>query len=610
MCQEKRGGKSDEPLQLYLCADGHQFSPCRRHNCIISSWKRKSKKRGSGEWELHCPSCRDCTYAPAVRKTHTRWEFRKNKKHNWCEVVRNRDKKSFKAIIKLSCDGTEYAKLKDGMQKTSCPTKSDELNMKAGSAHAGLPRKLKHNAQPLKVAVENGKTCRYRKDEGEHKREIQYRTKWKYRSVTKDDTIVFDFIPHATAKFPKRKLEGKVVMVNGTEITVHSEIRDLCDESTGRPKKIRTNYKLLARHYNCKLSVCQLYRRGPDCGCKPKDVVPPEIILLHNKLNESLSPNLDGPARVLSCTKAETNANTLCELARELDKHIAAVPSESPIAELWRKFRDKLQLHENASGEYSGANPVSSSRRVRESSPGYGSSLSLSSYPQHHMAIGSSDLSPDPMTTQQPITIGSTDLSPDPMATQQPMAISSTDLPQHPMAISSTDLSPQPMAISSTDLSPQPMATQQPMAIGSSDLSPHPMAISSTDLPVPAKKHRTAVDDSSSEFRSQDSKPELNKIFGDGSNEWSLDTGTANPSLYLMGAMAPDTQPTKDGDGANASVGEVQKEKSERDSSLEGFAKGLSSEFSSISLSSENLNDVNSNSKSVNSDSAVPLHDK
>ena len=519
MCQEKKGGKSDEPLQLFLCADRHQFSPCRRHKCVISPWKLKTSKRGrkankihgaSGEWELHCLSCLDCTWAPVVRNIHARWEFRKNVKHNWCEVVRDGDKKSFKAIIKLSSNSSEYKQLKAGTQKTSRPTKGDEVNIKAGCAHAGLPGKIllfdKHNAKPLKVKFENGKTFSYREDEVEHKREIQYRTKWKYHSVKKNEKVIFDFIPHETAEFPKRKVEGKVIMVNDSEISVQSEIRNLVNEHTGTPNITRTSYKLLARHYNCKLSVCQLARKGPKCGCKETDVIPPEIILMHKKLNQPLSPNLDGPARVL-CTKAETNANNIFKLARELDKHIAAVPSESPILELWRKFRVELKLHENASGEYSGANRVNFS--------------------------------------------------------------------QQPMAISSTDLSPQPMSFSSTDLR--------------------------------TKKHRTAVNDPSSEFRSQDSKLELNKIFGD-SNEWGL-ADTSDPSLDLMGGMTPDTQTTKDGDYSNASVGRVQKDKAERDSSLERFAKGLSDEFSSISSSLDNLSYANSNSKSVDSDAAVPLYE-
>ena len=376
--QEKRGGKSDEPLQLFLCADGHQFSPCRRHKCTISPWKLKPDKRKKKkakeikgrpkEWELHCPTCLDCCYAPAVRKTDSRFEFRKNKKHNWCEVVRNGDMKSFKAIIKLSSNGSEYKKLKDGTQKIGRPTRGDKINIKAGSAHAGLQGEIvfvdvdKHNGQPFKVKFEDGKTCRYREDEVEHKGEVQYRTKWEKLSdsITEGQDIDFYFIPHATFDFPKTKSKGKVIRVNDSEISVEYTIHDLFNK-TGTCSNIRTSYKLLTRHYLCKLNVCQLARRGPKCGCKVQDVIPPEMILLHNKLNQPLSPQLDGPTSAFLFRKAEEHSNNIMKLARELDRHIAAAPSENhSIIESWRKFHDKLHEH------LDNVNPLRTRRRVQK----------------------------------------------------------------------------------------------------------------------------------------------------------------------------------------------------------------------------------------------------
>ena len=317
----------------------------------------------------------------------TRFEFRKNGKHNWCEVVHTKDMKSFKATINLSLNGTEHKELKDDTRKTGRPTKGDQVTIKAGSVNAGHQGEIMvvdvNKAKPFKVKFEDGNTCSYREDEVHHRGEVQYRTKWDKTSdpIVIGQGIAFYFIPHETADFPKRKRKGKVVGVTEAVISVEYRIRDLFNAKTGITK-IRTNYKLLTRHYLCKLSVCQLARRGPNCGCKVKDVIPPDILRLHNKLNQPLHPQLESPASAPSCSQAEENANIILELARELEQHLATVSSENPITDLWRKFHD--QLRENLSS----ANPRRLARECTDASGG----LLGSPCRQHSVASMSTDL--------------------------------------------------------------------------------------------------------------------------------------------------------------------------------------------------------------------------
>ena len=244
--------------------------------------------------------------------------------------------------------------------------------------------------------------------------------------------------------------------------------------------------------------MCQLARRGPKCGCKTTDTIPPESLRLHEKLNQPLSPQLDGPAPALSRSRADGKSDDILELARELNGRIAA---GNPIFELWRKLHDKL--HES----FDNANPVSTRVRGRESSPDSG------------IVLGSS-------------------------------------------------------------------SRQRPMA-----------ASSSIDLPI--KKHRAAADDSSHEFRSQDSKSGCKRMFGGDSNEWNgslsnLSPASGNQDLSVnISLMTFTDQTTTDGGCSHASARAVQNDKSGSGLSLAGLSL---SEFSSLS-SFINLSDTDSNSK-------------
>ena len=119
---------------------------------------------------------------------------------------------------------------------------------------------------------------------------------------------------------------------------------------------------------------------------------------------------------------------------------------------------------------------------------------------------------------------------------------------------------------------------------------------------MPTKKPCVMKNDSSFEFRSQDSKSELKRVFGSDSNEWTSNLSAISLIGSLRGSlvegMTSTDQTMDDGGRSHATTmlttRAVQNNKSESDLSLAGL--GL------LSLSFDNSSAADSNSKPCDPD--------
>ena len=141
-------------------------------------------------------------------------------------------------------------------------------------------------------------------------------------------------------------------------------------------------------------------------------------------------------------------------------------------------------------------------------------------------------------------------------------------------------------------------ATASPLRVreaspGSRISSSRQRPMDSRSIDLPTKKPCVMKNDSSFEFRSQDSKPELKRVFGSDSNEWTSNLSAISLIGSLRGSlvegMSSTDQTMDDGGRSHATTTTVQNDKSNSDLSLAGL--GL------LSLSFDNSGAADSNSK-------------